>query len=80
MCATCVWSKAPFGIKKYPAVAGYLIKMEQSSTNKRSEKRAEKRADKGWLAWKRWAYLSLSLLFLMNPKKRTSYLKIVLAF
>jgi hypothetical protein len=31
---SCVWSKAPFGMKKYPAVAGYLIKMEQSSTKK----------------------------------------------
>ena len=29
---SCVWSKAPIGCKKYPAVAGYLIKMEQSST------------------------------------------------
>jgi hypothetical protein len=38
-------------MKKYPAVAGYLIKMEQSSTNKRSKKRAEKRAEKGWLAF-----------------------------
>jgi hypothetical protein len=27
-----VWSKAPCCCKKYPAVAGYLIKMEQSST------------------------------------------------
>jgi hypothetical protein len=25
-------AKAPIGCKKYPAVAGYLIKMEQSST------------------------------------------------
>jgi hypothetical protein len=32
MCATYVWSKAPIGCKKYPAVAGYLMKMEQSST------------------------------------------------
>jgi hypothetical protein len=31
---SCVWSKAPFGLKKYPAVAGYLIKMEQSSTKR----------------------------------------------
>jgi nitrous oxide reductase accessory protein NosL len=29
---SCVWSKAPIWCKKYPAVAGYLMKMEQSST------------------------------------------------
>jgi hypothetical protein len=29
-----VWSKAPIGCKKYPAVAGYLMKMEQSSTKR----------------------------------------------
>jgi hypothetical protein len=31
---SCVWSKAPIGCKKYPAVAGYLMKMEQSSTKR----------------------------------------------
>jgi hypothetical protein len=29
-----VWSKAPIRCKKYPAVAGYLMKMEQSSTKR----------------------------------------------
>jgi hypothetical protein len=31
---SCVWSKAPIGCKKYPAVAGYFMKMEQSSTKR----------------------------------------------
>jgi hypothetical protein len=31
---SCVWSKAPILSKKYPAVAGYLMKMEQSSTKR----------------------------------------------
>jgi hypothetical protein len=34
MMCTYVWSKAPIGCKKYPAVAGYLMKMEQSSTKR----------------------------------------------
>ena len=38
MCATCVRSKAPCWMKKYPAVAGYLMKMEQSSTKRMPQK------------------------------------------
>jgi hypothetical protein len=50
---SCVWSKAPIGCKKYPAVAGYFMKMEQSST---------KEVWKGNLfTWKREGLCSLKL-------------------
>jgi hypothetical protein len=35
---SCVWSKAPIWCKKYPAVAGYFMKMEQSSTKRMARK------------------------------------------
>jgi hypothetical protein len=35
---SCVWSKAPICCKKYPAVAGYFMKMEQSSTKRMPQK------------------------------------------
>jgi hypothetical protein len=36
---SCVWSKAPIWCKKYPAVAGYFMKMEQSSTKRMAKRR-----------------------------------------
>jgi hypothetical protein len=59
---SCVWSKAPFGLKKYPAVAGYLMKMEQSST------KTGQKID----------LIGMNILFQKRPKtgpmKRTLYL------
>jgi hypothetical protein len=37
-CVSHVRSKAPCWMKKYPAVAGYLMKMEQSSTKRMPQK------------------------------------------
>jgi hypothetical protein len=35
-----VGSKAPIWVKKYPALAGYLMKMEQSSTKRTPKRRS----------------------------------------
>jgi hypothetical protein len=47
-----VWSKAPIGCKKYPAVAGYLIKWTINGPRRGAKKRELFWLAKLWLALK----------------------------